>query len=108
MGENKEKIEKKAEGPKGTKKLSYEELEITARQLSAQFDAVLKENINLKQALQQAQTANLFAQLEFMFKVVENANAFDTEFVQKCTDAIQRIMLNTSEEKKKESDNEQK
>lgn len=108
MEENKNQEKKVEEKKKDNevKKLSYRDLENVTRQISAQLDAAVKENKRLKEALQQAQMANLFTQMEFMFKVVENYNAFDSEFVQKCIDAIQNIMLNNPEEKKQEEKND--
>lgn len=110
MEENKKKEKKEIKSAdqnvEKVKKLSYEELENVAKQISVQLDAAVKENKRLKEALQQNQMANLYTQMEFMFKVVENYNAFDADFVQKCIDAIQNIMLNNPEEDKQEEKND--
>lgn len=110
MEENKKKEKKEIKSAdqnvEKVKKLSYEELENVAKQISVQLDAAVKENKRLKEALQQNQMANLYTQMEFMFKVVENCNAFDADFVQKCIDAIQNIMLNNPEEDKQEEKND--
>ena len=104
MEENKNQEKKVTDKKKenSVKKLSYNDLENVTRQISAQLDAAVKENKRLKEIIQQSQMANMFTQLEFMFKVVENYNAFDSDFVQKCINVIQNIMLNNSEEDKQE------
>lgn len=70
---------------KGTQKMSYEELENVAAQLSQQ-------NQQLYARLQQAEMSNMLSRLEFLFKVVKNAQAFPEEFVTKCTTEIVDIM----------------
>lgn len=70
---------------KGTQKMSYEELENVAAQLSQQ-------NQQLYARLQQAEMSNMLSRLKFLFKVVKNAQAFPEEFVTKCTTEIIDIM----------------
>lgn len=85
---------------KKVQKLSYEELENAANQIMAQFDAVRKENIQLKQQLNQLQLNDIYTELNFRFKVVENSKSFDPNFVEYCVNSIQEIMLpkNNAEE----------
>lgn len=74
------------ENTKGTpQKMSYEELENVAAQLSQQ-------NQQLYNRLQQADMANMLSRLNFLFKVVENSTAFPAEFVEKCMLEIIDIM----------------
>ena len=85
------------------KKLSYEELENAARQISVQADAMYKENMQLKQALQQANIANLYTELNFKFKVLEYSNMFDPDFVGNIIESIEATM--TPKEEKESDDN---
>lgn len=73
------KLEKKNE------KMSYEELEQVASQLSQQSQ-------QLYARLQQAEMTNLFKRLDLLFKVVENNHAFSEEFVTNCVKEIEEIM----------------
>lgn len=83
---------------KSNKKLSYEQLENAARQLSAQFDAVVKENQQLRSVTQKLQLDNLFTELNFRFKVLEFRDAFDEDFVDKVVNEIKSIMTIKEEE----------
>lgn len=100
MEENK-KI--KEEVKEESKKLSYEELENAARQLSVQLDALLKENRQLKVAAGQLQMNNLYTELNFRFKVIELQDSFDPEFVESCVNEIQKIMTSSDENNDEES-----
>lgn len=79
------------------KKLSYEELENIAHQLSEQ-------SRQLYTQLQQADKTNLFTRLEYLFKVVENAPSFPEEFSRACVDEIQDLMTIPRDEVEGESD----
>lgn len=71
---------------KQEKKLSYEELENVAN--------------NLYVRLQQADMANMFKRLDYLFKVVENADNFPQEFTKQCVEEIVNIMTISTEETK--------
>lgn len=73
---------------KQEKKLSYEELENVAN--------------NLYIRLQQADMANMFKRLDYLFKVVENVDNFPQEFTKQCVDEIVNIMTISTEETKEE------
>ena len=73
---------------KQEKKLSYEELENITN--------------NLYIRLQQADMANMFKRLDYLFKVVENVGNFPQEFVKHCTEEIVNIMTISTEETKEE------
>lgn len=105
MEENKNK-EKKKEVKNNLKKLSYEEMENAARQISAQFDAVLKENNQLKSAVNQLQMNNLYTELNFRFKVIEFQDSFSPEFVDNCINTIESIMT-TKEDNETQDDSEE-
>lgn len=67
-------------------KLSYEELENVAN--------------NLYVRLQQADMANMFKRLDYLFKVVENVDNFPQEFTKHCVEEIVNIMTISTEETK--------
>lgn len=71
---------------KQEKKLSYEELENIAN--------------NLYVRLQQADMANMFKRLDYLFKVIENVDNFPQEFTKHCVDEIVNIMTISTEETK--------
>lgn len=66
-------------------KMSYEQLENIAHQLSNQAK-------QLYAKLQEANMVNMFKRLDYLFKVVENAHAFNEEFVAKCVTEIEELM----------------
>lgn len=74
------------EEKKEVNKLSYEELERAANELSARCQGLYVD-------LQRANMANTFKRLDYLFKVVENKSAFGKEFVEICVGEIQEIML---------------
>lgn len=81
-------------------KMSYEQLENIAHQLSDQAK-------QLYARLQEANMANMFKRLDYLFKVVENAHAFREEFVSKCITEIEDLMtvpetVEETEDKSKE------
>lgn len=89
MEENTQKVE--AIEPK---KMSYEELENVARQLSEQTR-------QLYTKLQEMNMVNMFKRLDYLFKVAEFSHMFNTEFVTTCTQEIQDL-LTIPEEKQEE------
>ena len=66
-------------------KMSYEQLENIAHQLSDQAK-------QLYAKLQEANMVNMFKRLDYLFKVVENAHAFNEEFAAKCVAEIEDLM----------------
>ena len=76
-------------------KLSYEQLEQVATQLSQQVQ-------NLYAKLQEAEVSNMLSRLNFLFKVVENDSKFPAEFVKKCVEEIVDIMTIKEPEESKE------
>ena len=77
-------------------KLSYEQLEQVATQLSQQVQ-------NLYAKLQEAEVSNMLSRLKFLFKVIKYGDKFPTEFVKKCVEEIVDVMtIKESEEPKEE------
>lgn len=80
MKENMEKPEVKE-----NEKMSYEQLENVAHQLSEQVR-------QLYAKLQEANLESMFKRLDYLFRVVENAHSFSVDFVNKCTSEIESLM----------------
>ena len=80
---------------KTAQKLSYEQLEQVASQLSQQVQ-------NLYAKLQEAEVSNMLSRLNFLFKVVENDSKFPADFVAKCVAEIIEIMTIKEPEESKE------
>lgn len=74
-------------------KLSYEELENTARQLDEQARTMYQE-------LQKARLENYFTQLNFLFKVLDHPDLFPESFVKEIVDRIVGEMKSESNETK--------
>ena len=66
-------------------KMSYEQLENIAHQLSEQTK-------QLYMKLQAANMSNMFKRLDYLFKVVENGHMFKQYFLEKCITEIEEIM----------------
>lgn len=82
-------------------KMSYEQLENIAHQLSEQAKT-------LYARLQEANMTNMFKRLDYLFKVVENAHAFNEEFVAKCVIEIEELMTVPENEEETEDKTEDK
>lgn len=63
-------------------KMSYEQLENVAHQLSEQAKQLYAQ-------LQAANMTNVFKRLDYLFKVVENGHVFNQEFLNKCVAEIE-------------------
>lgn len=79
-----EKVQKTAEAHP-ERKISYEDLNNMAIQLSNQVR-------ELSKRLQETNLTNFFKRLDYLFKVVENSDKFDVNFVWKCTSEIEESM----------------
>ena len=66
-------------------KMSYEQLENIAHQLSEQAK-------QLYAKLQAANMTNMFKRLDYLFKVVENGHVFNQEFLNSCIAEIEEHM----------------
>lgn len=88
MEEQKSKIvDMKPQGNKTEQpqKMSYEQLEQIAHQLSEQARQLCGQ-------LQKANLSNMFKRLDYLFKVVENGHMFKQDFLEKCINEIEDIM----------------
>lgn len=88
MEEQKEKVIKMQPTTNETErpeKMSYEQLENVAHQLSEQAK-------QLYMKLQAANMSNIFKRLDYLFKVLENEHMFRQDFVDKCVSEIEELM----------------
>lgn len=66
-------------------KMSYEQLEQVAHQLSEQARQLYSQ-------LQKSNMTNMFKRLDYLFKVVENGHMFKQDFLEKCIAEIEELM----------------
>ena len=85
---NMQPMAKESERPE---KMSYEQLENVAHQLSEQAK-------QLYMKLQDANMSNMFKRLDYLFKVVENGHMFKQDFLDKCIVEIEELMTVPEEE----------
>lgn len=81
-------------------KMSYEQLENVAHQLSEQ-------NRQLFAKLQELNMANMFKRLDYLFKVVENGHMFQQDFLEKCIAEVESLMTVPEQEEKPETENKE-
>lgn len=102
-------MEKKLEPKVGAavpKRLSYEELENACHQLSAQAQQLNAQNQQLRAALNEANLANLYKRLDYLFEVINRDNIYlPTSFKKKCASEIEELMA-TPEQTEDTSDTE--
>lgn len=80
-------------------KISYEQLEQIAHQLSEQVR-------NLYSRLQEAHMNNTFKSLDYLFKVLETSHVFSEEFVAKCVSEIESLIIFPTDEVDQEDESE--
>lgn len=87
-------VTKETERPE---KMSYEQLEQVAHQLSEQARQLYSQ-------LQKSNMTNMFKRLDYLFKVVENGHIFKQNFFEKCIAEIEELMTvpEVEEENKEE------
>ena len=85
---------------KEVKKLSYEQLEEVAKQLSTQVQ-------QLYAKLQETNVQGIFKRLDYLFKVIEFKDAFNEEFVTQCSEEIEGI-INIKDDKSEDKENKSK
>lgn len=90
-------MEEKKKENKETQKMSYEQLEQVAHQLSEQTR-------QLYSKLQKSNMENVFKRLDYLFKVVENKNVFSKEFLDNCIKEIEEIITIPESEDNKETE----
>ena len=99
MEEQKTKIVEMQSATKETEKpekMSYEQLENIAHQLSEQARKLYSQ-------LQQSNMTNMFKRLDYLFKVVENGHMFKQDFLEKCIAEIEELMTVPEEVEKEET-----
>lgn len=97
MEEQKEKVVEMKSQVQRPEKMSYEQLENVAHQLSEQ-------NRQLFAKLQELNMANIFKRLDYLFKVVENGHMFKQDFLEKCIAEIESLMTVSEQEEKPETE----
>lgn len=100
MEEQKKKVVEMKPQVQRPEKMSYEQLENVAHQLSEQ-------NRQLFAKLQELNMANVFKRLDYLFKVVENGYMFKQDFFEKCIAEIESLMTVPEQEEKPETEDKE-
>lgn len=95
MEEQKKKVVEMKPQVQRPEKMSYEQLENVAHQLSEQ-------NRQLFAKLQELNMANMFKRLDYLFKVIENGHMFKQDFLEKCVAEIESIITIPKQEEESE------
>ena len=100
---NKMKVLKGGKDTPEVRKLSYEELENTAHQLSEQSRQLYMQNQKLSQALQEANLANFYERLKWLWTVITSTTPYiSEEFKQKCGEEFEVLMTQPEQEPEEE------
>ena len=100
MEEQKKKVVEMKPQVQRPEKMSYEQLENVAHQLSEQ-------NRQLFAKLQELNMANVFKRLDYLFKVVESGHMFKQDFLEKCIAEIESLMTVPEQEEKSETEDKE-
>lgn len=95
MEEQKKKVVEMKPQVQRPEKMSYEQLENVAHQLSEQ-------NRQLFAKLQELNMANMFKRLDYLFKVIENGHMFKQDFLEKCIAEIESLIAIPKQEEESE------
>ena len=95
MEEQKKKVVEMKPQVQRPEKMSYEQLENVAHQLSEQ-------NRQLFAKLQELNMANMFKRLDYLFKVIENGHMFKQDFLEKCVAEIESLITIPKQEEESE------
>lgn len=95
MEEQKKKVVEMKPQVQRPEKMSYEQLENVAHQLSEQ-------NRQLFAKLQKLNMANMFKRLDYLFKVIENGHMFKQDFLEKCIAEIESLITIPKQEEESE------
>ena len=80
-------------------KLSYEELENVCHQLSAQAQQLNVQNQQLRKMIEEANLANLYKRLDYLFAVIDKDNAYlSHDFKVQCAVEIENLMATPEQE----------
>lgn len=96
MEEQKKKVVEMKPQMQRPEKMSYEQLEGIAHQLSEQ-------NRQLFAKLQELNITNMFKRLDYLFKVIENGHMFKQYFLEKCIAEVESLMTVPEQEEKPET-----
>ena len=96
MEEQKKKVVEMKPQMQRPEKISYEQLEGVAHQLSEQ-------NRQLFAKLQELNMTNMFKRLDYLFKVIENGHMFEQHFLEKCIAEVESLMTVPEQEEKPET-----
>ena len=86
---------------KESKKLSYDELENAAQNLSAQYQNLVNKYKELYAENQELKQNNYFVRLEWLFRVI-NSDKFNPDFRNKCEEEFVNMMIPETTEENKE------
>ena len=95
MEEQKKKVVEMKSQVQRPEKMSYEQLENVAHQLSEQ-------NRQLFAKLQELNMTNMFKRLDYLFKVIENGHMFKQDFLEKCIAEIESLITIPKQEEESE------
>jgi ribosome assembly protein YihI (activator of Der GTPase) len=96
MEEQKKKVVEMKPQVQRPEKMSYDQLESVAHQLSEQ-------NRQMFAKLQELNMANMFKRLDYLFKVIENGHMFKQDFLEKCIAEIESLMTVPEQEEEPET-----
>lgn len=100
MEEQKKKVVEMKPQMQRPEKMSYEQLEGVAHQLSEQ-------NRQLFVKLQELNMTNVFKRLDYLFKVIENGHMFEQGFLEKCIAEVESLMTVPEQEEKPETEDKE-
>ena len=100
MEEQKKKVVEMKPQMQRPEKISYEQLEGVAHQLSEQ-------NRQLFAKLQELNMTNVFKRLDYLFKVIENGHMFKQNFLEKCIAEVESLMTVPEQEEKPETEDKE-
>ena len=100
MEEQKKKVVEMKPQMQRPEKISYEQLESVAHQLSEQ-------NRQLFAKLQELNMTNVFKRLDYLFKVIENGHMFKQDFLEKCIAEVESLMTVPEQEEKPETEDKE-
>lgn len=104
MEDNKKPEMKIAPKDGAPEKISYEQLENAAHQLSEQSRNLYVKNQQLIQKLQEANLTNFFKRLDWLWTIINSTTPYITEeFKQKCGEEFMNNMTPPEEEDKEET-----
>lgn len=103
MEENKKPEMRIASKKDVPEKMSYEQLENVAHQMSEQSRNLYMQNQQLIQKLQEANLSNFFKRLDWLWAIINSTTPYITEeFKQKCGEEFMNNMTLSPEEDNKE------